>query len=306
MRAEERAKNFAKNFPKYSPLVVHNNRLYGFWLIGRWYASNRSFYGSYPPSYLARVRSLFPDCERVLHLFSGSLQDVRLNEVTYDIKPEFSPTICDDARNLLQHFKQGEFDLILADPPYEIKDFEKYGCKPFNKRRSLMPEATCWVCSSNKFIDDHHYDCKEGKLSPEKVPLCRRCHRTYHDLGINYFEDEYLDKAIEIENKRREILGQQPLLKREDIRRSDYWNKIHGIKPEHPLPKKGKVFPGFQMPHGEPLCGWEWLHRHTFDLIGWVPRIEIIHPNFKVVMDIDDTKKLKDAVKVLRGLKKIA
>lgn len=140
----ERAENFKCIFPQYSPLVVHNERLYGFWLIGRWYASNRQFYGSYPPSYLARVRSLFPDCERVLHLFSGSVEDVRLNEVTYDIKPDFSPTICDDVRNLLAHFKRGEFDLILADPPYEARDFQKYGCQPFNKAK-VIKECTVIV-----------------------------------------------------------------------------------------------------------------------------------------------------------------
>ena len=133
MTPEERAQNFSRSFPQYSSLVIHNGRLYGFWLIGRWYASNRNFYGSYPPSYLARVKSLFPDCQRILHLFSGSLQEVGLNEVTYDIKPDFNPTVCDDIKNLLQHFKPGEFDLILADPPYEARDFEKYGCKPFNK-----------------------------------------------------------------------------------------------------------------------------------------------------------------------------
>jgi len=133
----ERADNFSKSFPKYSPLVIHNERLYGFWVIGRWYASNRSFYGSYPPSYLARVRSLFPDCEKVLHLFSGAVDDIRPNEVTYDIKPDFSPTVCDDVRNLLKHFGPSEFELILADPPYEERDFEKYGCKPFNKKKVI-------------------------------------------------------------------------------------------------------------------------------------------------------------------------
>lgn len=133
LTAEERAENFQRTFPQYSPLVIHNGRLYGFWLIGRWYATNRQFYGSYPPGYLARVQSLFPDCEKVLHLFSGSLKQVKLNETTYDIKPDFSPTICDDAQNILQHFKPNEFDLILADPPYENRDFERYGCRPFNK-----------------------------------------------------------------------------------------------------------------------------------------------------------------------------
>ena len=137
----ERAENFTRVFPQYSPLVVHNERLYGFWLIGRWYATNRTFYGSYPPSYLARVRSLFPDCQSVLHLFSGSITDVRLNEVTYDIKPDFSPTVCDDVRNLIQHFQPSEFDLILADPPYEVKDFEKYGVKPFNKAKVVAESS---------------------------------------------------------------------------------------------------------------------------------------------------------------------
>ncbi len=138
----ERAENFKHTFPQYGPLVVHNERLYGFWLIGRWYASNRQFYGSYPPSYLARVRALFPDRNRVLHLFSGSIQNIPVNEVTYDIKPNFSPTICDDVRKLLQHFEPSEFELILADPPYEARDFQKYGVKPFNKSKVV---AECSV-----------------------------------------------------------------------------------------------------------------------------------------------------------------
>ena len=95
----------------------------------------------------------------------------------------------------------------------------------------------CEVCGNERFIDAHHYDCREGKISPETINLCRRCHRTYHDRGIEWFDDKFLDKAIEIENKRREILNCQPqkvnpfpLLTRADIKRSDYWNKIHGVK----------------------------------------------------------------------------
>lgn len=132
---KERAENFERTYPQYSSLVVHNGRLYGFWLIGRWYASDRSFYGSYPPSYLGRIKSLFPDCQKVLHLFSGTIKGDGINELTYDIKPELEPNICDDAKNLLQHFRPSEFGLILADPPYEARDFEKYGCKPFSKGR---------------------------------------------------------------------------------------------------------------------------------------------------------------------------
>ena len=100
-----------------------------------------------------------------------------------------------------------------------------------------MTKKVCYICSSGKYVDAHHYDCQEGRISPETVPLCRRCHRTYHDLGVEWFEDEYLDKAIEIENKRQQLVYDSlknpvrplQLLKKEDIARSDYWNKIHGI-----------------------------------------------------------------------------
>lgn len=42
---------------------------------------------------------------------------------------------------------------------------------------------------------------------------------------------------------------------------------------------------------------------HLYDLLGWVPRIEIRHPGFEFTMDIDNAAKLKETVKVLRGLK---
>lgn len=104
--------------------------------------------------------------------------------------------------------------------------------KPYDQDENI-----CFICGSNRFVDAHHYDCKEGQLSSETIPLCRRCHRTYHDRGVEWFEDEYLDKAIDIENKRRQIVYNSLtspskrliLLKRENIIRSDYWYKKHGI-----------------------------------------------------------------------------
>lgn len=182
----------------------------------------------------------------------------------------------------------------------------------------------CYICPSTKFVDDHHIDCWEGKLSPETAPLCRRCHRTYHDLGVNYFDDEYLDKTIELENRRREIYNANleyfekeraarapwkkpitplPLLKRDDIKRSDYFNKKHGL-PET-KERRGSMTPAFtfHLPHGEPLCGWDWVHAHLYDLLDWVPRIEIITPDLHLVADINSKKKLGDVIKTIRGLK---
>ncbi len=104
----------------------------------------------------------------------------------------------------------------------------------------------CEVCGSDKFVDAHHFDCKEGRISYETINLCRRCHRTYHDRGVEWFDDDKIDKAIEIENKRRELVYANLvnttksliLLKREDIVRSDYWNIKHGIKKRRQPPRE--------------------------------------------------------------------
>lgn len=128
----------------------------------------------------------------------------------------------------------------------------------------------CYICpSDSEHYDDHHIDCCEGKWSPETVPLCRRCHRTYHDLGVGWFDDEYLDKAIDLENRRRAIYGLAPI-KREDVSRSAYWNKKHGIKAlrggKVKVVKNGDTrIEVFRLPYGTPLCGWDWVKEHMND-----------------------------------------
>ena len=134
---EERIENYHSKNPNFSPLIVFRNRIYGFWLVGNYYASDSSLYGSYPATYLKRVMSIFPDCYSILHLFSGSILGDGIKIITYDIKEEMKPNVCDDVVNILSHFQNNTFDLILADPPYEERDFEKYDCKPFNKSKVI-------------------------------------------------------------------------------------------------------------------------------------------------------------------------
>lgn len=136
MDAKERAEHFIKVFPTYAPLVVHNGRLYGTWVIGNLYKRKNTYYGSYPYKVKERIYALFPDCPNRLHLFSGTL--TQEEGVTYDIKEELKPTICDDVRNVKFHkevFKR--MDLVISDPPYEASDFEKYSIKPFNKQKVI-------------------------------------------------------------------------------------------------------------------------------------------------------------------------
>jgi hypothetical protein len=120
----------------------------------------------------------------------------------------------------------------------------------------------CYICGSDRFIDNHHFDCCEGELSPETVPLCRRCHRTYHDWGIGSFSPDTTDKALEMENRRREILH-LPQMKLEDVKRSGYWYKKHKIVPPWRLGNKKRI--PFKIPNNPPLCSQDWLYAHLRD-----------------------------------------
>ncbi|GAG54444.1 unnamed protein product, partial [marine sediment metagenome] len=130
--------------------------------------------------------------------------------------------------------------------------------------------VVCWICSSTKFVDNHHIDCLRGKKSDETVPLCRRCHMTYHNYGLEWFDDAFLDKALELENKRRQIFGHPPLRK-EGVKfhRSDYWYKVHGIKRKWDDStmeiKEEKNLERFEQRMSrqgiEPLCGRDWLDK---------------------------------------------
>ena len=102
---------------------------------------------------------------------------------------------------------------------------------PITKRfiQVIPEEKACHICGSSVFIDDHHYDLKYGEISQETVPLCRRCHHTIGMWnGIHMFDDAILDKAIEVWNMTQTLL-KRPLMTRENIKRSNYWNKQHNI-----------------------------------------------------------------------------
>ena len=59
----------------------------GPWNIGNTYKGS-GYHGSFPPGFLKRVMSMFPDAENVLHLFSGSL-DENVKGDRFDINPNF-------------------------------------------------------------------------------------------------------------------------------------------------------------------------------------------------------------------------
>jgi hypothetical protein len=93
--------------------------------MGNDYRVKTGYYGGYPAGYLRRIRALFPDKQRVLHLFSGKVDLSALPGDTVDINPNLNPTYVDDAQTL-QSVPLESYDLILADPPYSVEDAERY------------------------------------------------------------------------------------------------------------------------------------------------------------------------------------
>jgi len=111
-------------FPK-SLFVADDGRVVGIWIMGQDYRVKSGFYGGYPAGYLRRIKSLFPDKQNALHLFSGKVDLDSLPGDTVDINPDLTPTFVDDAQHL-QGVPLGNYDLVLADPPYSVEDCERY------------------------------------------------------------------------------------------------------------------------------------------------------------------------------------
>jgi hypothetical protein len=111
-------------FPR-SLFVAEDGRVVGTWIMGNDYRVKTGYYGGYPAGYLRRIRAMFPDKLKVLHLFAGRVDLVALPGDTVDINPALEPTYVDDAQKL-HGVPLENYDLVLADPPYSIEDAERY------------------------------------------------------------------------------------------------------------------------------------------------------------------------------------
>lgn len=111
-------------FPK-SLFVGGDGRIVGTWIMGNNYRVKSQFFGGYPAGYLRRIKALFPDKRRVLHLFSGQVDKSIIPGDTVDLNPELNPDYVDDAQTLTS-VPLERYDLVMADPPYSVEDAEHY------------------------------------------------------------------------------------------------------------------------------------------------------------------------------------
>ena len=123
---QDRIANYEKvtGFPK-ALFIAGDGRVVGTLIMGNDYRVKTGFYGGYPAGYLRRIKSMFPDKRRALHLFSGKVDLAAPPGDTVDINADLSPTYIDDAQRL-EGVPLADYDLVLADPPYSVEDAERY------------------------------------------------------------------------------------------------------------------------------------------------------------------------------------
>jgi len=133
----DRIDNYVKEtgFPR-SLFLSEDGRLVGIWVMGNDYRVKSGYYGGYPAGYLRRIKALFPDKSRVLHLFSGKVDTSQMPGDTVDINPDLNPTFVADAHTL-EGVPLHKYDLVLADPPYSYEDAEHYGTCMVNRNKVL-------------------------------------------------------------------------------------------------------------------------------------------------------------------------
>jgi hypothetical protein len=132
------AKHYNSVFKRYAeqaPLTGTDNWLLGTWMIGNNYRNKKKYHGEYPPGYLDRVLSMFPDVKSrdILHVFSGSLDEETPGD-RFDINPDLNTTYCGNAEQL-SRIVDKKYKLILADPPYSEEDALKYGVPMVNRNK---------------------------------------------------------------------------------------------------------------------------------------------------------------------------
>lgn len=139
MTWQERIENYRKETGYPLNLAVgEGGRAFGIWVMGNNYRVASAWYGGYPHGYLSRVKALFPEKKRVLHLFSGLVDVGALPGETVDLDASTNPTYVDDAQALTL-VPLEEYDLVLADPPYSVEDADHY--QPTMVKRNKVVDA---------------------------------------------------------------------------------------------------------------------------------------------------------------------
>lgn len=143
------------NYEQYSGypdslMIGGDGRTTGIWILGNDYRVASGYYGGYPATYLRRIKLLFPDKKRVLHLFSGKVDLAIMPGDTVDLSlsaalthpPGTGMHFTDDAQTLTR-VPLSDYDLVMCDPPYSVEDAEHYQTSMVNRTKVFRALQRC-------------------------------------------------------------------------------------------------------------------------------------------------------------------
>jgi hypothetical protein len=113
---------------------------HGMWFLGNSWAVKSGYYGGYPQGYLKRLRALFPDKRRVLHLFSGRVNTAEFPGDTCDVNASLEPTFIADAHDLTG-VPIGDYGLIAIGTRWSR--CSRTGCSLARTSRGSIRRSRC-------------------------------------------------------------------------------------------------------------------------------------------------------------------
>jgi hypothetical protein len=87
----ERIANYRQKLDRSAFMSYEDGWAYGVWFLGNSWHVASGYYGGYPAGYLKRLRALFPDKQRALHLFSGKVDVAEFPGDTVTSTPNSTP-----------------------------------------------------------------------------------------------------------------------------------------------------------------------------------------------------------------------
>ena len=97
------------------------------------------------------------------------------------------------------------------------KKSEKYE-REFGDYAEVIRQSECCACSKSPPSDPHHVRARgAGGTKKDLVPLCRDCHNTVHNIGIESFRTRYgidLKTIARIRWNCYEVWAESPLIVR--------------------------------------------------------------------------------------------
>jgi hypothetical protein len=208
---DARIENYARvtGFPK-SLFIAEDGRVVGTWIMGNDYRVKSAYYGGYPAGYLRRVRALFPDKTRILHLFSGRVDLSALPGDTVDINPALAPTYVDDAQRL-ERVPLDRYDLVLADPPYSVEDADHY--RTTMVKRNVVMRALqrlpvgAHVVWLDQVLPMYRKDCFEQEAV---IGMWKSTNHRFRGITIFRRRDAALSHNVATAARRRELAERLP------------------------------------------------------------------------------------------------